>query len=500
MKASSLLKIFLAISFSAGHLKAEEHPKEVKIESGILQAEEEAVTEGHLIINEKKIPYTAVAGTYQFKDENGQAKARFFYIAYTRSDVENKALRPIAFCFNGGPGASSVWMHLGLLGPKKVVLKDGVDYQPPYEYADNPYSLLDEADLVFIDPISTGYSRTNQGVDAKQFHSLQEDIKSIGEFIRIFITRNSRWESPKYLIGASYGTMRAVELASYLFDKFNMATNGILLISSILNFQTIDVNDCNNDLPFVLYLPSYTATAWSHQRLTPSLQADLGKALKEARDYAYNEYSLALLKGDRLSPEERKEVAQKLAYFTGLQPQLIERMNLRVKSTEFIQELLKDQGNVIGRFDTRVVGKAIHSMSNSMEYDPSMDAIFSAFTATFNQYVRNELKWVKDDEYKVLANVMPWNYGKDNCFFSAIPTLREVLLRLPRFSVFVANGYFDLATPFLGTDFSFNHLNVGAASERIKINYYPGGHMMYTSNPSLEKLSRDIHSFIGQID
>lgn len=502
-KSIYLATVIMAAMFSMNSQAEEsknEIPHQKKSEQGSpLSEDESSVVESQITINGKKIPYKAIAGVYQFKDDNGKPKGRFFYVAYTRSDIDNKSNRPIAFSFNGGPGASSVWMHMGLLGPKRVALKDGAAYVPPFSYENNDFSLLDATDLVFIDPISTGYSRVPPGEDAKQFHTLEEDVKSVGEFIRLYTTRNSRWDSPKYLIGASYGTMRAVELANYLYDQFNLATNGAILISSVLNFQTIESDDGNNDLPFVLFLPSYTATAWAHKKLPEDLQADPQKAMKDAKEFALNQYALALLQGDKLSPSERKNLAEKLGYYTGLKPEIIELMNFRIKPLEYMQELYRDEGMLIGRFDSRFKGKSLHNLANRLEYDPSMDAIFSAFTSTFNEYVRNELKWVKDDEYKVLANVFPWNYGRDNRYFSAVPSLREVMIRLPSFTVFVASGFFDLATPFLGADYTFNHLNLGdEIPKRITMKYYPGGHMMYTDMPALEALSKDLHQFIEQ--
>lgn len=463
-----------------------------------LLPERESITEGQLRLNDKNIPYKAVAGTYHFKDEGGAVKAHIFYVAYTRTDIDNRNQRPIAFCFNGGPGASSVWMHMGLLGPKRVGLKHGAAAVPPFHYVENEYSLLDAVDLVFIDPISTGYSRTSQGEDAKQFHNVEEDVKSVGEFIRLYTTRNNRWESPKYLIGASYGTMRAAELSNHLYDQYNMAINGAILVSSVLNFQTIDPDEGFNELPFFLFLPSYTAAAWAHEKLQTPLQGDLQGAIQQAKVFAMNEYALALLQGDTLPLEKRKEVVEKLSMYTGLDHQYIEKMNLRITPVQYMQELLSHEGKVIGRFDSRFVGGAINKCSTRLEYDPSMDAIFSAFTAAFNEYVHTELKWTQDDEYRVLANVFPWSYGKDlNRYFSAVAKLRETMIRVPEFTVFVASGYYDLATPFLAAEYTFSHLNLGNhLADRLTMKYYPGGHMMYTDMPSLKALSSDLHAYI----
>ncbi|MBA3602603.1 MAG: peptidase S10 [Parachlamydiaceae bacterium] len=460
--------------------------------------EKESTTEGQIVLNGQTIPYIATAGTYSFKDEHGVTKAQFFYVAYARSDVENPSLRPVTFSFNGGPGAASAWMHMGLLGPKRVVVTNS----PPYSYTDNKFSLLDVTDLVFIDPVSTGYSRPSQGEDLNQFHGVEGDVKSIAEFVRLFVTRKSRWESPKYLIGASYGSMRAVKLANYLLDEFYMTFNGIILVSSVLDFQTIDTTDFNNNLSSILFLPSYTATAWNFKTLDPTLQKDFNNTLNLVKDFAMNEYALALMQGDRLTPERRKKVIDKLSLYTGLTPQLIERANLRVQPSVFMKNLLIQENKLLGRFDGRVTGGALEVDSPHAEYDPSFEALLSPFTAIFNQYVRNELKWTVDDEYKLLTNVQPWTYdGANNRYLNTISNLREVMIRMPEFRVFVASGYFDLATPFFGTDYTFNRLNIRpSAANRVTMKYYPGGHMMYVDPHSVESLSKDLHAFYNKIE
>lgn len=486
----------LVLLFTYRNIDAE-NEKSAPISDTASLIEEEILSEGEFLINGKKITYQAAAGIYRFK-EIEDVKARIFYIAYTRKGQDPNSKRPVAFCFNGGPGASSVWMHMGMLGPKRVALKDGVADVPPFRFIDNDYSLLDEIDLVFIDPISTGYSRTDPVTDDKKFHSVDTDVKSVAEFIRLYTTRNAKWDSPKFLIGASYGTLRAVELINYLFDKFNMAVNGAVLVSSALNFESIEPVAGSNELPFPLFLPSYTAAAWHYKKLSPALQENLSNTLEQAKKFAATDYTTALFLGSKLPTERRKQIVEKLSLFTSLSPERIENSDLRIKPTEFFHELLKQEGKVIGRFDARISGNAINRASSSMEYDPSMDAIFSAFTATFNQYVREDLKWIKDDEYRVLANVFPWNYGKDsNRYFTALPTLREMMIRIPSLSIFVASGYFDLATPFYSAEYNIDHLNIpGNLSDRLTMKYYPGGHMIYTDLQSLQELSKDLHAYI----
>lgn len=468
--------------------------KEQIVANKSILPDNESVTDGQLVINGQTIPYQATAGTYAYKDEKGVVKAQFFYVAYTRTDAKDPLLRPITFSFNGGPGAASVFMHMGLLGPKRLTVKNS----PPYSYADNPFSLLDATDLVFIDPIATGYSRPAQGEELKQFHSVDGDVKSIAEFIRLYTTRKNRWESPKYLIGASYGTIRAVKLACYLYEELNMALTGVALISPVLDFQTIDTTDYSNDLSSILFLPAYTATALNHQKLDSSLQKDFFETLEKVKDYAINDYALALLQGDRLSPERRKETIEKLSSYTGLPSSLIDRANLRIQPSIFMKNLLSKDNKILGRFDGRVTGVAVEADSEHSEYDPSLDAVLSPFTAAFNQYVRKELEWSVDDEYKVLTSVHPWDYnGATNRYLNTIPNLREALIRMPAFKVFVASGYYDLATPFFASEYTFNRLNIRpSAADRMTLKYYPGGHMMYVDPLSIESLSRDLHTFI----
>lgn len=481
---------FVSIAMDAAGSDADKSNK-------IMAPGEESVSEHTVQLASAAIPYKATAGTYQFKDEQGSVKAEFFYISYVQNDVASGKPRPIVFSFNGGPGSSSVWMHMGFLGPKRVDITQN-SYVPPYSYSDNPYTLLDAADLVFIDPISTGFSRTSAAEDPKQYYDVDEDVRSIGEFIRAYLTQNERWESPKYLIGASYGTMRAVELASHLSQQYDMSLNGVILISSVLDFQTIDAVGMGNDLPFIFFLPSYTTTAWHYNKLAPELQNDLEKSLADVKQFAYGEYAMALLQGNLLSVERRQQIAKKLADYTGLSEDFIDKVNLRIKPEVFMKELLAKHEQIIGRFDARVTGAALSATSDRTGYDPSMDRIFSAFKAAFSQYVRSDLKWQKIDDYRVLTDVQPWNYSRaKNRYFNATPTLRELMVRTPPFEVFVASGIYDLATPFFATDYTFAHLWLPKElMDHITLKTYPAGHMIYVDPVALPTLSADIHEFI----
>jgi carboxypeptidase C (cathepsin A) len=502
MKMKIIISIIVVISTTLGSLQADEsaRSKDQNQTKKIEIKEENVETTHSVLINGIQVNYKATAGVIVLKDEHENGKANVFFIAYTREDRDTNKNRPVTFCFNGGPGAASVWLQLGALGPKRIFLPEPLTAQPPYHLVDNEFSLLDETDLVFIDPVSTGYSRASTVEEAKQYHEVEEDIKSVAEFIRIYTTRNDRWDSPKFLAGESYGTTRAAGLASYLFDQYNMNLNGIILISSVLNFITLNTSQGNNDLPFILYIPSYTAAAWYHKKLSPELQRDLGNALRESENFAQTEYTLALMQGDNLSKEEREKISKKVSFLTGLKPQYVEQNDLRVPIQRFAQELLRDQRLCIGRFDSRVLGIQQDTCASSISNDPSADKVFGIFTATFNHYVREELKWLEDIEYRVLADVSPWNYAKSasNQYLNVADNLRDVMTRNPGFRVFVASGYFDLATPYYATNYTFSHLGLAPQLRlNVTLKYYDAGHMMFLHLPSLKKLRGDLGVFMN---
>lgn len=453
----------------------------------------------NVIIDGKKIEYKAIAGTMPLKKDIEEAKASIFFIAYTRTDVNSDSPRPVTFSFNGGPGSSSVWLHLGLLGPRRVLLDDdGNAPAPPYELVDNAYSLLDKTDLVFIDPVSTGYSRATSSKDAKQFHGIQEDIESVGEFIRLYTTKYKRWSSPKFLIGESYGTTRAAGLAGYLQDEHGMFLNGIMLISSILNFQTTRFAT-GNDLPNILFLPTYTATAWYHNRLSADLQADLESALEQAEEFALGEYASALMLGNDLPAERRASVVSELARLTGLSAEYIEQTNLRVKIFRFTKELMRDQRTTVGRLDSRFTGSDLDAAGESYEFDPSYANILGPFSSTLNDYVRTELKFESDLPYEILTgNVHPWNYGRyRNRYVNVAETLRQAMTENPHLKLFVASGYYDLATPYLATKYTFSHLGLDESlKDNVVMAYYKAGHMMYIHKQSLAQQRSDLVAFL----
>ncbi len=489
-----LLSLFCV--FSSFVLSAEEAKKEDDTKKKTL--EEKTVEKKHAItIQGNDIKYTSVAGTIVLKQE-GDQKASFFYTAYLKEGVEDLSSRPITFCFNGGPGSSSVWLHLGAFGPQKVVIKDNGNAEPPYRLEDNSHSILDVTDLVFIDPVSTGFSKHAKGEDVKQFHGVDEDIKSVAEFIRLFVTKFERWESPKFIAGESYGTTRAAGLAAELHDDYFMYVNGILLVSSVLDFQTMRDFGQGNDLPYILFLPTYTATAHYHKLLKPELQKKtLGEVVKESETFALGQYASALLQGDRLGGDERKVIEKKLGDYTGLSQDYVSNADLRVNSFQFRKQLLRTKKRNIGRFDSRYIGVDINPLGEAAMVDPSAEAVFGLFTATFNNYVRTVLGWEQDEKYEILANVFPWDWKASNEYLNVAHGLRDVMSKNTQLKVFVANGYYDMATPFFATEYTFNHLNLDPSLRgNVMMEYYDAGHMMYTHKPSLIKLNNDIRTFI----
>ncbi|PYU00495.1 MAG: peptidase S10 [Acidobacteria bacterium] len=477
--------------------KAAEKPKDEK--KPPVPEEKSVVTKHSIKIDGKEIKYTSTAGTILLKLEDGTPKASIFYVAYAKDDVADLSQRPITFSFNGGPGSSSVWLHLGLLGPRRVPMGDaGSLLPPPYKLADNDTSLLDVSDLVFIDPVSTGYSRAVPGEAPKQFHGVEEDVASVAEFIRLYATRNKRWSSPKFLAGESYGTTRAAGLSGYLQEHFGMYLNGIILISSILNFETVEF-DAGNDLPYILYLPTYTAIAWYHKKLPPDLQGDLQKAIEESRKFATGEYADVLAAGDTLPPARRAEVAQKLSRFTGLSPDYVDRANLRIEIMRFTKELLRSERRTIGRIDARFLGVDRDAAGERPEFDPSIAAITGPYSGALNDYVRGDLKFDSDLPYEVLTSrVRPWNYAPfENRYVNVAETLRRAMTENPFLHVFVAKGYYDLATPFFAADYTFDHLGLDPMlRSHLSGGYYEAGHMMYVHTPSRVKLKADIAQFL----
>jgi carboxypeptidase C (cathepsin A) len=457
-------------------------------------------TTNTVTINGVEITYRATAGTMMIKNEEDKPQVSFFFIAYTRLDTTNHpGDRPISFSFNGGPGSASVWLHMGLLGPRRVSLKeDGGLPPPPFQTVNNNESLLDESDLVFIDPVSTGFTRAVPLDDARKYHGVDQDLASVGDFIRLYATRYERWLSPKFLIGESYGTTRAAGLSSYLENRFGMYLNGIVLVSSVLDFSTIDFNS-GNDLPYIFYLPSETATAWYYKKLPPDLQADQKKALAESENFALGAFSQALMQGGNLAGSARSAIVKEAARLTGLSEDFVDRANLRVHASLFFKELLRKERLTIGRYDSRRTGVDLNAVEDSPEYDPSFASVLGPFTATFNDYVRRDLKFESDLPYEVLTGkVQPWDYsGEQNRYLDVAENLRRAMTHNPFLKIFVANGYYDLATPYLATRYTFDHMGLPPdLRSNVSMGYYEAGHMMYVNEPSRLALKKDIAAFI----
>lgn len=503
------LPCFIVLSFASALVAQEDEPAKISEAPPNEKKEEKKpdaksaqhkITHHRITLGGQEIAYTATAGTLGLKDAEGKTTAEIFFIAYHKGGQgePQDITRPLTFSFNGGPGSSSVWLHLGLLGPKRVRLEDnGFAVAPPYELIENEFSLLDETDLVFIDPVGTGFSRASKPDENKNFHGLDEDTRSIAEFIRLYVTKNSRWLSPKFLIGESYGTTRAAALSGELLKTHRMNLNGIMLVSTVLNFQTI-WGGAGNDLPHVLYIPSYAAAAWFHKKLGADLQnKPLDAVLKEAEAFATGDYNRALLLGSALPEADRASAIRQMARLTGLKPEFIAASNLRVPLSRFNAELLRAEGKVIGRFDCRYTSVVQDPLSEKAERDPSADAIFSAFASTFNHYVRNDLAFEEDRPYHILAGLRSWNWGADNQFVNVAEVLADAMTANPYLKVHVSNGFFDMATPYFASRYTFWHLNIHPELRgNLTEDDYNAGHMMYLNLPDLEKQKADLSRFI----
>ncbi len=456
-----------------------------------------SVTHHTAKIGGQQITYTATAGTYVLKTDEGTALASVFFVAYTKDGVEDISKRPIAFSYNGGPGSASMFVHMGF-GPRRVVLtSDGHGTPAPYSVVDNDDSFLDATDIVFIDAISTGYSRPAPGENPNQFHGLNEDAAAFANFVRLYVTRNLRWDSPKYLIGESYGTTRSGALAGVLQQRYQMYLNGIVLVSAVLNFQTLR-SAPGNDLPYISYFPTYATTAWYHHLLSADMQKlTVEQIAQQAREFADGEYASALMKGDQLSAGERQKVVQQIAKFTGLSPKYIESADLRITSRRWFKELERDKRRTIGRLDSRFLGIDVDAAGEGPEYDASEASYEGAFVATFMDYVRRELKYETDIEMLPSGPVQPWNYPQ-NQYGDVSETLRAAMTRQSHLKVLVVAGYYDVACVFHGAEYTVNHMGLDpAVKKNISFTYYEAGHMMYIDEKSHDKLHKDVVNVIN---
>jgi carboxypeptidase C (cathepsin A) len=458
----------------------------------------EPVERQHAVsVRGKTLEYTTTAGQLPIRNDKGEVQANLYFTAYTLTNQGSDRPRPLTIAFNGGPGSSSVWLHMGGLAPRRVEMHDdGGMPRPPYRLIDNDFTWLEATDLVFVDPVDTGYSRATSDEFAKKAKDVKGDLEFVGEFIRLYLTLYKRWTSPLFLAGESYGTYRSAGLAGYLADK-GIIFNGIILISSILNMQTARFQ-VGNDLPYQLFLPTYAATAWYHDRVSDDDKAKGVRAfLDEVETWVEGTYVPALSLGDRLSPEKREEVLDGLERFTGLSREYLDLANLRVEIRAFCKELLKSDRLTVGRIDSRYKGRDRSGVSQTPDYDPSLNVIWPPFTTTLNQYFRTELGYENDTEYHILRG-LEWTWGdaKDGYSDTSAP-LREAMAKNPYMRVYIASGYYDLATPYYATTYTLNHMGLDqSAHERLTLEEFPVGHMVYVEKGALQKLQEDVAAFI----
>ncbi len=486
----------------------EEEAKTTEEERKAPEIEEKSVSRQYSgKFGKRKIAYTATAAT-QVIEQGEDRKAVFFHVAYTEDDAD-PTQRPIVFAFNGGPGSSTVWLHLGLFGPRRVEFdEEGFRVGTPGRLVDNEHSLLDAADVVLVDAVGTGFSTASPKDQDKEFHHFSRDIDAFTDFIVSYLNRHDRWASPKYLAGESYGTTRGAAVAHSLFTTKGTELNGLILISAALNFQTIGqerealVFRPGNDLPYMVFLPTYAATAWYHRRLSERLQAlPLRGLLDEVEEFAIGRYWSALARGDGLDEKERVRVAAKLAEYTGLSRDYIERYDLRIHIHRFCKELLRDQRRTVGRLDSRYTGIDRFADGDNLEADPANDTIGGPYTATLNDYLRRELGFENQAFYETLSMKVneSWDYEDfKGHYVDTSERLRDVMSR-SGLRVFVANGYFDLATPHFATQYTFNHLGLDESLRKnVEMGHYEAGHMMYVHRASLKQLARDLRAFVAE--
>jgi carboxypeptidase C (cathepsin A) len=465
------------------------------------------ITEHTGRFNGERIDYTVTAGETYLRDIKGEPTATLFSFSYVKSVANNGENRPVTFIWNGGPGSASTWLHMGGYGPKRIVVpSDGTSAgAPPYPMADAPETILDVSDLVFIDPVGTGYSRALGEHEPKEFWGLNEDANSMADFIRLWITENNRWNSPKFLLGESFGTTRAALVAHILEGDLSIRLNGIVFISQALDYQGSTPYVRDNIISHITYVPSMAATALYHNKIQPA-PSSLEDFLRDAREFAVAEYLPALFKGSTISREEFERVRDRLAYFTGLSPDYVERANLRVQGNRFRKELLRDRGLAVGSLDSRYASDEIDDLAATADRDAASDGIGGAYRTALMSYLASDLgvNWERqylDPSDPELSRNWRWRTVPDGSSWepSFVNTARDLSAALrinPSLKVLVASGYYDMVTPFFDAEYTLNRHDI--EPDRLQYEYYEGGHMMYVNESERLKLLADTRAFIKQ--
>ena len=497
----------LFIVFFAAVASSNAYAQTVSADTIPVPAAIKSVTRHSINIGGKTINYTATAGALILRNDKDEPVALYGYTAYTKDGEANATKRPVTFSFNGGPGSSSMWLHLGIMGPRRVVVNDPYDNPaPPYKIEDNGNSVLDVTDIVMIDPVGTGLSRAVGKAKNKDFWGVDQDIKSVSQFIKQYTNDNDRWNSPKYLLGESYGTMRSAGVADYLQENLGITLNGIIMVSVVLDLRTLTFQQ-GDDISYIMHLPTYAATAWYHNKIA-NKPASLDAFLKEVRIFAGGEYAAALQKGDQLGDAEKANVLNKLSAYTGLGKEYLSKANLRVTEPQFTQELLREDHLTVGRLDSRYKGINQDLLSEYSSFDPQSSAISPAYIASFMHYYYGELKVDKANSYHTSAYSTEgfdwdWKHSKNGGAGDPVTPntgvdLAQAMSRNPNLKVLVLNGYYDLATPFYGTEFTFDHMGLEKKlKQNVIFKYYEAGHMMYILPASAMAFKKDVADFIA---